>query len=214
MTSIGRFQRNLIEDFTTPGKDKPDPLFITIFLGANDACLQGRLGTIVPRDKFKEDINFYIRSLFQVFNTAKVILITTPPINAKVPLDPEDEPDEERRMALCRESRGHLTWLSKRDFSEACKEVGQKYESNPRFAVLDFWRKLNEYECGGVTHFLDMDIQDKLPGCGLPGSEPFQKGVFTDGLHFGYRAQEVLYRELMDLVTQKWPELEHDKTTS
>lgn len=134
-----------------------------------------------------QNLQHFIRSVLLVFKEAKVVLITPPPIDAKAPLSAEDEEDEAERLSFCKKARAYLSWNSKRNFAKACEEVASEYRDNDRFVLLDFWTKLNVDECGGVEKFEKMDRENRLPGSALPDAKRFQKGVFTDGLHFGPR---------------------------
>lgn len=89
---------------------------------------------------------------------------------------------------------GHQTWLAKRTYAEKVVKIGREFEAkNNRVTVLDFWKAITKVGClkegdgpaMAAKRFRQLDIEDKLPGCGLPGAKKFGAGFFTDGLHLG-----------------------------
>ncbi|EZF36429.1 GDSL esterase/lipase [Trichophyton mentagrophytes] len=198
----------------------PAPLFITIFLGANDACLS-LSGAMVPLEEYEEHIRHYLNTILDdpATQETKVILISPPPVNVPVPVGEPllDNPDAAIILrSVASQSRGHRTWESKRTYAKKIVEIGKEYEAQTsRVAVLDLWYSLTKSVCRieGTTQddaFYHLDIDEMLPGSGMPGAKPFDKGYFTDGLHFGDKAYEILGRELLDLALTKWPELKRE----
>ncbi|OAL67872.1 hypothetical protein A7C99_1004 [Trichophyton rubrum] len=198
----------------------PAPLFITIFLGANDACLS-LSGAMVPLEEYEEHIRHYLNTILDdpATQETKVILISPPPVNVPVPVGEPllDNPDAAIILrSVASQSRGHRTWESKRTYAKKIVEIGKEYEAQTsRVAVLDLWYALTKSVCRieGTTQddaFYHLDIDEMLPGSGMPGAKPFDKGYFTDGLHFGDKAYEILGRELLDLALTKWPELKRE----
>ncbi|PGH14119.1 hypothetical protein AJ79_03236 [Helicocarpus griseus UAMH5409] len=212
-TSFERYIVKVIED-----RGPPAPLFITIFLGANDACLLSN-GPYVPLSEFEAHIRHYVDSILDHPGTqgTKIILITPPPIDVPSPgLEPADDLPEvaDVMQSLAKLGRGYKTWESKRTFAKKIVQIGKEYEAKTeQVAVLDFWTAITKIACKEMDgtpegDFDELDLKDRLPGSGLPGAGEFGKEYFTDGLHFGKKGYEVLTRELFALLLAKWPELE------
>ncbi|KAL2374598.1 hypothetical protein RJZ57_000926 [Blastomyces gilchristii] len=188
--------------------------------GANDACLLSS-GPYVPLLEFEEHIRHYVNSILDhpSAQSTKVILITPPPVDVPSPgMEPADDLPEvaEVMQSIAKLGRGYKTWASKRLFAEKIVEIGKEFEGKTdRVAVLDFWTAVTKAKCKeqGVMEegFHELDIQEKLPGSGLPGATEFGKEFFVDGLHFGSKGYEILTRELFELFLAKWPELERQK---
>ncbi|OAX85563.1 hypothetical protein ACJ72_00057 [Emergomyces africanus] len=185
--------------------------------GANDACILSS-GPYVPLQEFEEHIRHYVNSILDHpgAQSTKVILITPPPVDVPSPgMDlAYDLPEVADAMqSIAKLSRGHKTWASKRAFAEKIVEIGKEFEAKTdRVAVLDFWTAVTKAACKeqGVSEegFHELDVEDMLPGSGLPGAGEFGREFFIDGLHFGSKGYEILTRELFGLFLTKWPELE------
>jgi isoamyl acetate esterase len=194
------------------------PLLITIFLGANDACLPPS-SAHVPLPEFETHIRHYVDSILSDPATqgTRILLITPPPINIPAPRNEEEWEREipTLKEALKRqekEGRGYRTWCSKRNYARRIVELGEEYAGKSEVVgVLDFWTKMMEFgrreaeEVGwkqGVGDEKEVEV-----GCGLTGQPEFGEGMFLDGLHFGERGYEVLSKEVMQAIMEKWPEL-------
>ncbi|PGH26984.1 hypothetical protein AJ80_01368 [Polytolypa hystricis UAMH7299] len=170
----------------------PAPLFITIFLGANDACFAGH-DTYVPIAEYEEHIRYYATSILENPATkgTKVILITPPPIDVPPQSDlSEIPPVREAEFSIAKLGMGPRTWASKRRFAEKIVEIGREFEEKSELvAVLDFWTAITKFSCRekGKTdeEYAKLDDDEMLPGSGMPGTWKFGRSVFTDGLHLG-----------------------------
>ncbi|OJD12783.1 hypothetical protein AJ78_06681 [Emergomyces pasteurianus Ep9510] len=188
----GEFEREIIKAIENRGP--PAPLFITIFLGANDACLSP-WGAYVPLQEYEEHIRHYVNRILHHpdAQSTKVILITPPPIDVHSPgMGPAADLPEvaDVMQSIAKVSRGHKTWASKRAFAEKIVEIGREFEGKTdRVAVLDFWTAVTKAACKeqGVSEegFHELNIKERLPGSGLLGAEEFGSEFFCDGLHFG-----------------------------
>ncbi|EEH22704.1 hypothetical protein PABG_04915 [Paracoccidioides brasiliensis Pb03] len=209
------FEKYIIQVIEKRGP--PAPLFISIFLGANDACLS-YTDPYVPLPEFEEHIRYYVNSIVDHSGTqeTKVILITPPPVDipsVRMGLVNHLPEVEGVLKSVARMGRGHRTWASKRAFAEKIVEIGKEFErKTDRVAVLDFWTAVTKFACeekvpdGGG--FDKLDLKERLPGSGMPGATEFGREYFIDGLHFGSKGYEILTRELFGLLLSKWPELE------
>lgn len=172
-------------------------LFVTIFLGANDACLlprstqksgQGR-PTYVSLEDYEQHIRKFVEQVLQHprAGKTKVILISPPPVS--VPCSDDDIPTSEseisRVSSQLKNGIGHQTWRSKRRFAEKIVEIAGDYDEN-RVAVLDFWKVITTHKCGGnAEEFARLESLNHLPGSGMLGAEEFGDEIFCDGLHLG-----------------------------
>ncbi|TKA71248.1 hypothetical protein B0A49_06023 [Cryomyces minteri] len=216
----------LLSDLQTA--PSPPPLFITIFVGANDACLIPA-SAHVPLPAFEAHIRDWVDTVLTdpVFKGTKVILITPPPINLSAPRQDDVDIGFVRRTAREegqgeREGMRFRTYASKRDYAGKVMEIARSYEEvSDRVVGLDFWRALVDQELVRQGKALEKDEQggtvydeDALPGCGLRGAKEFTPGTFVDALHLGPLGYDVLTKELLALLTSRWPELsneDHDK---
>ncbi|WEW60950.1 hypothetical protein PRK78_006438 [Emydomyces testavorans] len=213
-----RFEKYILKKAEERGA--PAPVFVTIFLGANDACIFGD-DTYVPIAEYEEHIRHYVNSILDHPATqgTKVVLISPPPIDVTPPKELStgmlDIPSvAESLRSVVAMGRGHRTWESKRKFAKKIVEIGHEFEAKTeQVALLDFWTIITKFACqelcpgGSADMFHELDLEDKLPGSGMPGSKEFGRKFFTDGLHLGQTAYEVLGEELLTLVLTRWPDL-------
>lgn len=170
-------------------------MLITIFLGANDACLPPA-SAHVPLPEYEQHIRYYVNTILENPATkgTRVVLITPPPINVSAPAQSEvDIPSVAMALeSAARHGMGHKTWLSKRTYAEKVVKIGREFEAKTDLVtVLDFWKALTKVGCleegdepaMAAKRFRKLDTEDKLPGCGLPGAKKFGSGFFADGLH-------------------------------
>ncbi|KAH6614298.1 SGNH hydrolase-type esterase domain-containing protein [Boeremia exigua] len=202
---------NLLPDFdriiaqaTSP--NAPKTLLFTIFLGANDACLNG-MEEYVPLPQFEQNICKFVETILtqDALPETKIVLITPPPINILSPLfDGEEGADlkalnEEEKLL-----RGYRTYMNKKRYAEKIMQIAVTYEETGRVAGLDFWGDLVRAKLQEIGEEYD---EERLPGSGLYGVGDFGKGYFTDGLHLDKKAYNVLSRTLYDTMVTKWPQL-------
>ena len=183
------FEKEILEKARSNGP--PAPLFITIFLGANDACLMGE-DTIVPFDEYQDHIRYYVYKILESPATkdTKIILISPPPVDVHTPPGGHLM-DNPAVAATLREAAasgmGHRTWQSKRRFAKKIVEIGEEFEKTTDLvAVLDFWTVITKFACQAEGQDFDaLDLDELLPGSGMPGAKEFGQKYFTDRLHLG-----------------------------
>ncbi|KAI9847078.1 MAG: hypothetical protein M1837_003196 [Sclerophora amabilis] len=181
------------------------PLFITIFLGANDACLPPS-SAHVPLPQYEANIRRYVDEILEHPMTAgtKVILITPPPISIKAPLEDEFEIPAVtaaiKKAAV--EQRGYKTYMNKKLYAEKIMEIARDYEAKTDLvAGLNFWEAMiklgnqqrsdedvnNSAGTGKVSESRSESESecDAPPGSGCLGARDFGDDVFVDGLHLG-----------------------------
>ncbi|CAI6332558.1 unnamed protein product [Periconia digitata] len=224
-SSVQRDFDRLIARITRP--DAPPTLLITIFLGANDACLIGN-SEYVPLPSFEANIRGFVDAILaqDALRETKIVLITPPPINVPDPVDDSDTDYEDLGPSMAaalaaarpdpKDDRAYRTYMSKKCYADAILRIAREYEgaddsaTAERVAGLDYWKALVDAaleDQGRNSSDEDAYDEEKLPGCGLATAKEFEKGYFTDGLHLEKRGYAVLNRVLMDVVTKKWPGL-------
>lgn len=200
------------------------PLLITVFLGANDAVLWPTVH--VPIQQFIDNIRYFVDEILSEPKAkgAKVLLITTPPINAVEAIWPEtlagtpEDLSQSEFEEECRASIGHRTWESKLRYAQAVMDLARSYQERgeSRVRVVDFWAAATNYALGMEQRdviasckdvILPLDVDARLPGCGLPGAKEFPDGVMTDRLHLGDRGYRVLTDAVMRVLQSIWPEV-------
>ncbi|KAJ4352329.1 uncharacterized protein N0V89_007677 [Didymosphaeria variabile] len=129
--------------------EAPPTLLFTIFLGANDACFVGET-EYVPLPQFSDNIRSFVEEILNQdkLSSAKIVLITPPPINVPEPLPIDDEslgPAMAKALKEGRDpkkDRGYMTWVSKRRYAEGIMSIAKEYEETGRVVGLDYWRAL------------------------------------------------------------------------
>jgi len=218
----GFFTERIIQDASS---HSTSPLLISIFLGANDACLPPT-SAHVPLPEFETHIRHYVDTILTDPATkgTRVLLITPPPINVPAPKEETWESEIPAvKETLKRDSergiennRGYMTWCSKRDYARRIVELGMEYgEQTGLVGALDFWAKITDFGTGEAENRgwkrPEGDKEQKIEvGCGLPGAPEFGRDVFVDGLHLGEKGYGVLSQEVINFITKKWPELKRE----
>ncbi|KAI3869365.1 hypothetical protein MKX03_014543 [Papaver bracteatum] len=130
------------------------PVAATIFFGANDAALLGRLKERqhVPVEEYKENLKKIVNHLKERSPTMLKVLITPPPIH------------EEGRRAFFRAS-GEILELPERTnemagiYAKNCLEVAREMD----LPSIDLWSKMQEVE-GWQTKFLSDGLHLTVEG--------------------------------------------------
>ncbi|KAI5657282.1 hypothetical protein M9H77_26075 [Catharanthus roseus] len=111
------------------------PLAVTVFFGANDACLPDRSAAFqhVPLDEYKKNLNSIVSFLKRRWPTTLIVLITPPPI------------DEDGRI-LCpfvEDNSGlpERTNESAGSYAKACLAVA----SDSQVFAVDIWTKMQQF---------------------------------------------------------------------
>ncbi len=118
---------------------------MTIFLGANDACIMGQ-EPYVPWPRFSSNIRGFIDTIFkqETMAATKIILITPPPIGIPAPtLDHPLSPEEIADTNEWKQQKPwYKTYMSKKQYAEGIMEMAREYEGTGRVAGLNFWDAL------------------------------------------------------------------------
>lgn len=197
----------------TQSSSWPHIKLITIFFGANDACIPGEYQH-VSLQSYVEAIRDTIRyPVLQQQGSRKtqIILITPPPVN---------EHQFERMPSGNFLRRAGIT----SQYARAAAEVGKV----TGVAVLDFWtilmRKVGWKESMGrecccehipcriiTTQPANTTKVQHIPGCccfasSSPVADCQLSDFLTDGLHLTELGYDVLSQELMELIQREMPE--------
>ncbi|XP_022978753.1 GDSL esterase/lipase At5g45920 [Cucurbita maxima] len=111
-----------------------DPLALTVFFGANDACLPDRYGAFqhVPLDEYKQNLISIVSFLKKQWPATRILLITPPPIDEEGRLqnpyivNPLNEPERTNNAAG--------------DYAKACIAVAAECG----VSVIDIWTKMQQ----------------------------------------------------------------------
>ncbi|KAE8352244.1 SGNH hydrolase-type esterase domain-containing protein [Aspergillus coremiiformis] len=168
--------------FPTP--ERANVRFMTIFFGANDACLPGS-AQHVPLHVFKENLTRIIQHPVTVAQNPHILILTPPPVN-------------EYQLQGFDESKGNAhpsrTAEHTKKYAEAVREVG----SSLGVPVVDVWSAFMS-----ATGWKE---GEPLPGSrDLPSLEKFER-FFTDGLHLTADGYRVVYDAIMETIQVNWPE--------
>ncbi|KAI4304401.1 hypothetical protein MLD38_039920 [Melastoma candidum] len=128
-----RWALKVIDRVFPPGVDWV-PIAVTVFFGANDACLSDRCAGFqhVPQDEYKQNLRSIVSILKRRWPETKVILITPPPIDEEARLrfpfieNPEGQPERTNEAAGV--------------YAKACMDVA----SECRLSCIDLWTKMQQ----------------------------------------------------------------------
>ncbi|CAF9924581.1 MAG: hypothetical protein ALECFALPRED_002790 [Alectoria fallacina] len=160
--------------------------FMTVFFGANDACLPGSAtGQHVPLNEYKKNLRDILDHPSVVAQKPRLILLTPPPVN-------------EYQLEVAELLRGYKDRLRTaehtKEYADACRQVG----AEAGVAVLDVWS----------IFMAKAGWREGEPLIGskkLARNEVLEK-LLVDGLHFRPDAYRLLYDSMMDLIQNEWPD--------
>ncbi|KAF2126188.1 SGNH hydrolase [Dothidotthia symphoricarpi CBS 119687] len=173
--------------------------FLTIFFGANDSSLPDAPNKQhVPMEEYKANLEKIITHPLIVAHNPRIILIAPPPINEHLwwPRDKASGYALPSRVAA-----------TTKEYANAACEVGSKL----KIPVLDLWKAFmeeakfdfNNWKAGDpVLGSLDIAQNDRL------------LELMYDGLHFQPAGYDILYREMMQLIAERWPDQMPEKLPS
>lgn len=139
-----------------------------LFLGANDACLHGAIGSQhVPQDRYKSNLRKIITHPALLPHKPHIIMVTPPPINeyACEENDANKGINEPRRLASTTAEYAQKV----RDLAKELKSEGHD------IVLLDLWKVFME-QAGWA------DGQAQLPGSKKLPENMFLKLLFHDGV--------------------------------
>lgn len=160
--------------------------FMTVFFGANDACLPGSAtGQHVPLHDYRKNLRDILEHPSVVAQKPRLILLTPPPVN-EYQLEEAD---------LVKGNKDPLRSAEHtKEYADACRQVGAEVE----VVVLDIWS----------IFMAKAGWREGEPLIGskkLARNEVLEK-LLVDGLHFRPDAYRLLHDSMMDLIQKEWPD--------
>ncbi|KAL3617054.1 hypothetical protein CASFOL_039448 [Castilleja foliolosa] len=122
------------EVFSSPENDTK-PLAITVFFGANDACLVDESSGFqhVPQDEYKSNLHSIIAFIKKRWPTTRIILITPPPIDEDGRLKYPYIDNVSGLPERTNEAAGH--------YAKQCLAVAAEYDD---ILAIDLWTKMQQ----------------------------------------------------------------------
>lgn len=162
-------------------------IFMTIFFGANDACIPDSTGQHVPLEKYSRNLRVIAEHPSVQTHKPMIIFITPPPVD-EYQFDALDEPWRSARNAATTKA-----------YADTCKQVAKELN----LPVVDIWGAVME-EAGWVE------------GQVLVGSKQAERNetmarILYDGLHLSGDGYKLLFREIMKAIGDSWPDQTPDK---
>ncbi|EXJ90764.1 hypothetical protein A1O1_03868 [Capronia coronata CBS 617.96] len=170
---------NLLQFFTTapPSSSVPRIQLMTVFFGANDACLPG-CPQHVPIERYKQSLRDIVDYEGVKLHDTKIILIVPAPV------DEWQIGDTERTAATTAK------------YAAACREVGQELD----LPTLDLWT-LFMLKAGWTE-----GSAGPLIGSKAAAKSQVLDELLSDGLHFTAAAYQLVFDELVKLIREKLPD--------
>ncbi|KAL2400949.1 hypothetical protein ABEF95_009874 [Exophiala dermatitidis] len=170
---------NLLQFFppVLPSSCFPRVQLMTIFFGANDACLPGN-PQHVSIEQYKQSLRDIVNFEGVKLHDTKIILIVPAPV-------------DEWQLAT-----GERKASTTAKYAAACREVGQELA----LPVLDLWT-IFMLKAGWTEGSTDPLIGSKA----APKNKVFEE-LLSDGLHFTPTAYQLVFDELVKLIHEKLPD--------
>ncbi|OAG01528.1 SGNH hydrolase [Paraphaeosphaeria sporulosa] len=160
---------------------------VTIFFGANDACLPHTTGQHISLEHFKLNLHKLLsHPCIIAHRDVKVLLITPPPVD-EWQFDDWEEPAKSARKAVIAQA-----------YARAVVEVGAESET----AVVDLW--------GACMREVGWDGGEQVPGDRGLGRSDLRK-LLVDGLHLSGEGYTILCEEMKMVIAREYPELVPEK---
>ncbi|KAJ5888665.1 Esterase SGNH hydrolase-type subgroup [Penicillium taxi] len=167
-----------------PSPEIANVRFMTIFFGANDACVPGH-EQHVSLEQFTANLKEIIQHPATRAQNPHIIILTPPPIN-EYQLEAFDDAKNTPHPSR--------TALLAKTYATAAKEVGALLD----VAVADIW-----------TAFMNKvswkEGQLLVGSRDLPSNKELAS-LFTDGLHLTPAGYQIVYDEVMRTIGSKWPD--------
>lgn len=173
--------------------------FMTVFFGANDARLPNTPGgpqQHVPLAEYRENLKSVLtHPNVLAHREVRLILITPPSLDERMCLESAKAADPTFPDVVTRKAS------TTAQYANAVKQIGQELD----IPVVDIWGALIR-RAGGSTD----EVSHPTGSIDRPRNETFQ-AFFSDGLHLTSSGYEVLYEELMSVITKIRPEQVPDR---
>jgi len=190
----GEEQRSHI--WTEPG----NVLLVTIFFGANDAALpdQGSARQHVPLEEYRENLYKLIDEAHEAYPTAKIIVITPPPVYGPQRLAWQKKRYGEQATGIVERTTEHT-----QHYAAVCTEVVSGKVPFPFMGKKDFRETV---AC--MDLFTAMVESKKTKTKTTTEEEDATLGAyFYDGLHFSPAGHAFVYQLLLATIAQHFPDL-------
>ncbi|KAJ5815661.1 Esterase SGNH hydrolase-type subgroup [Penicillium riverlandense] len=167
-----------------PSPQTANVRFMTIFFGANDACVPGH-DQHVPLDQYKENLKKIIQHPATKAQNPRIILLTPPPVN-------------EYQLEGFDASKGtphpSRTAAYTKLYAAAAREVGAELG----VPVADLWTAFMQ-----TTGW--QDGQPLIGSRDAPNNANLET-LFTDGLHLTPDGYRIVYDAVMQVIVRNWPD--------
>ncbi|KAJ5295371.1 hypothetical protein PENANT_c001G06213 [Penicillium antarcticum] len=167
-----------------PSPETATVRFMTIFFGANDACVPGH-SQHVPVEIYKQNLKTIIQHPATRAQNPRIILMSPPPIN-EYQLESFDAAKESPHPSR--------TASGARQYADAAREVGAELN----VPVADLWSAF--MKAAGWK-----EGQALVGSRDAPNSETLS-GLLTDGLHLAPAGYRIVYDEVMKVIETNWPD--------
>ncbi|KPI35038.1 GDSL esterase/lipase [Cyphellophora attinorum] len=170
---------------------------MTVFFGANDACLPGNQQH-VPVEQYASTIRKIIQYPLIAKGGTHVLLLTPPPID-EWQLDSNGGFGSSRRAAVTKVYADAARYL-------AVEAAGPDW-TGPNVTLVDVWR-LFMLEAGWSDDNATSGTSDEeyLPGDARREKSAALARLLSDGLHFTVEGYELLYREMERVIRTSVPD--------
>ncbi|KAJ5590399.1 Esterase SGNH hydrolase-type subgroup [Penicillium hetheringtonii] len=167
-----------------PSPQAANVRFMTIFFGANDACVPGH-DQHVPLEVYKENLKKIIEHPVTRAQNPRIIMITIPPVNEYQLEKFDNDKDTPHPSRTASGAKAYAT---------AAREVG----ASLNIPVADAW--------SAFMATADWKEGQPLPGSrDLPNTEEFSS-LFTDGLHLTSAGYRIVFDEVLKTIRANWPD--------
>lgn len=170
---------NLVQFFPVipPYPGNPRIQLMTVFFGANDACLPG-VPQHVPIEEYKENLKKIVNYEGVRHHDTKIILIVPPPV-------------DEWQLGTDMRTAAHTA-----KYAVACREVGQELN----LPTLDLWTIFMQ-----KAGWQEGSTDPLIGSLDAPRNEVLG-ALLSDGLHFTPIAYKLVFDELVNVIQTKLPD--------
>lgn len=162
----------------SPSNPQPRIQLLTVFFGANDACIPGS-PQHVPIASYKQNLRNILEFDGLKQHVTQPILIVPAPV-------------DEWQLGGADRNAAHTA-----RYADACREVGLEYNSLP---VLDLWT-IFMLKAGWTP-----GQQGPLIGSRAAPKNPVLDELLSDGLHFTPAGYKLVFDELVNLIIRELPD--------
>ncbi|EUC28844.1 hypothetical protein COCCADRAFT_108059, partial [Bipolaris zeicola 26-R-13] len=165
--------------------------FMTVFFGANDASLPDAPNKQhIPLDEFKANLRAIVSHPCILAHAPRIILVAPPPMNEHL-WWPRDQSSGYATVSRLAETT--------KIYADAVVQLGAELQ----LPVLDLWK--------AFMSRTDFNVDAWKPGDHVPGSLALPPSdaladLMYDGLHMNPAGYQILYDELINVISHNWPD--------